>query len=123
MFKEEINRNNSPNSELAESGYTGLVLKIKFLEEGGGVTCGASVADGRRFFTLSMDECNSEFHTQSKGLGEDLPGGKGGAWLVMAPSDPNITSSTFFQPEFSVATDSKVNNFEVQPISTYTLLR
>ena len=67
MFKEEINRNNSPNSELAESGYTGLVIKIKFLEEGGGVTCGASVADRRIFLRYQWMNATVNFTPSQKG--------------------------------------------------------
>ena len=41
----------------------------------------------------SMDEFNTASHTWSIGLVEDLPVGKGGAWVFLAPSDPRLHSS------------------------------
>ena len=44
-----LTMDNSPNSELANSWYTGPLLKIIFLEEVGRGVCGSAVAKGARF--------------------------------------------------------------------------
>ena len=56
---------NSLDSEIADSGNTGPLLEIRFLEEVGRGICGSEVAGGAKFFISSMDECNTNSHTQS----------------------------------------------------------
>ena len=65
------------------------------MEEGGSVICVAKVSYGARFFMSSMDECNTASHTWPIGLVGDLSGGKGGAWVALAPSTLKIPSSAF----------------------------
>ena len=81
---------NYPNSELYNSGDTGPLLEIRLLEVGGRGICGESVYDGERFCMSSMYECNTDSHTQSRRLKYDMPGGKSGAWVLLAPSDPQL---------------------------------
>ena len=64
------------------------MLEIRLLEEGGSGICGAAVAGGATIFMSSMDERNTSSHTRSRGLRDELPGGKVGAWLVLALSAP-----------------------------------
>ena len=70
--------NNSPNSDLSDSGETGLLLEIRILEEGERRICGAAVAGGAMFCMSYMGECNIALYTLSILLRDDLPGGKGG---------------------------------------------
>ena len=81
--KKDLIINNYPNSKLDESGDTGLLLEIRLLEEGGSGICGAELASGERFCISYMDECNTASHNCSKGLRDNLPVGKGGAWVVL----------------------------------------
>ena len=113
--------NNSQNSELSDSGNTGPLLNICLLEEGESGLFGATVAGGARFFMSYMDECSTPSHTWSRGLVDDLPGGKGGAWVVLEPSCARLPSSDFYQKFLSGSTTYKVNNFEGLPLSSYTL--
>ena len=55
MGKKSLIINNSPNSELADSSYTGPLLEIRFLEEGGSGICRATVAGGAKFCISFMD--------------------------------------------------------------------
>ena len=93
------------------------------MEEGGSGIRGSTVAGGARFFMSFVDECNTESHTWSRGVGEDLPGGNWGAWVFLSSSAPQIPSYAFYQPVLSGATASKVNNFEGMTMSAYTLER
>ena len=68
-----------------------------------------------------MQECNTASHTRLRELVEDLPGVKGRAWVVMAPSDILFPYYAFYQPVLGRATASKVNKFEGMPLSSYTL--
>ena len=52
-----------------------------------------------------------------------LPGLKGGAWVLLEPSDPRLTFPTFYQPVLSGANASKIKKFEGLPLSSYTLKR
>ena len=79
------------------------------------------MAGRERFCISSMDECNTVSHTRSIGLRDDLPGGKGGTWVVLATSDPRLPWSTFYQPAMRGATASKTKNFEGLPLSSYIL--
>ena len=62
---------------------------------------------------LYMDECNTESHTWLTGLRDDLPGVKGGAWVVLAPSDMKLSGATAY----------KINNFEGLTLYSYSLER
>ena len=75
--------NNSPNSELSDSGDTGPLLEICLLGEGGSGIYGSAVAVGAMFCMSYMDACNTSSYKQSIGLRDDLTGGKGGAWLAL----------------------------------------
>ena len=70
--------NNYPTSDLSDSEYTGLLIDICLLEEGGSGICGAAVAEGARFCMPSMYEFNTALNTRTKGLVEDLLEVKGG---------------------------------------------
>ena len=48
--------NNSPNSELEGSGYTGPLLEVCLLEEGGSGICGAAVDVGRTCSTWKLSQ-------------------------------------------------------------------
>ena len=87
---------NPPNSEISDSGDTGLLLEIRFLEEGGRGICGSAVAIRAIFCMSYMDEYNTASHTRSIGLRYDLSVGKEGVWVVLAPSDPRLPSSAFY---------------------------
>ena len=67
-----------------------------------------------------MDECNTESYIRSILLRDDLMGGKGGAWVVLSPSAQQLPSSGFFQPVLGGGTSSKINNFKVMSLSSYT---
>ena len=53
--KQGLILNNYPNSELSDSGDTVSLLKIRLLEEGGSVICGAAVDGGASFCMSYMD--------------------------------------------------------------------
>ena len=79
------------------------------------------MAGGARFCMSSMDECNTESHTRSRGLIGDNPGGKGGVKVVIASSATRLPSSAFYQSVLSGAAASNIKNFEGLPLSSYTL--
>ena len=79
----ELMINNSPNSELSDGGDTGPLLEICLLGEGGSGIYGSAVAVGVMFCMSYMDACNTASHKQSRGLRDDLTGGKGGAWVAL----------------------------------------
>ena len=110
---------NSPNRDFANSEDTGPLIEILFLEEGRRGICGSAVAGGERFCMSCMDECNTASHTCSRVVIDELPGGKGGGWVVLALSTLRLPEFAFYQPALIGATDSKVNNFEVLPLSSY----
>ena len=78
------------------------------------------MAGGETSFMSYMDECNTASHTRSRGLRDDLPGGKGGG-VVLVPLSLQLPSSVFYQLYLSGATAYKVKNFEGIPLSYYTL--
>ena len=80
-----------------------------------------TVDGGASFFMSYMDECNTESHIRSRGLGDYLPGGKWGAWVFLSPSDPLLPSSTFYQPVLSGETASNIKNLKGLSLSSYTL--
>ena len=112
---------NSPNSELADIRDTGPLLEIRLLEEDGSGICGAVADGGARFLMSSMNECNTASHNRSITLRDNFPEGKVEPWVVLAPSDPRLPLSAFYQPVLSGATASKINNFGGLPLSSYTL--
>ena len=59
----------------------------------------------------SMDEFNTASHNQSIVFQDELPGGKGGTWVVLAPSTPRLPASEFYHPALIGANASKVKNF------------
>ena len=67
-----------------------------------------------------MDECNTESYIRSILLRDELMGGKGGALVVLSPSAQQLPSSGFFQPVLGGGTSSKINNFKVMSLSSYT---
>ena len=52
---------------------------------------------------------------------DELPGGKGGAWVLPSSSAPQLPLSAFYQPVLSGATTSNIKNSEVLTLSSYTL--
>ena len=112
---------NYQNSELADSGNTGPLIEIRLLEEGGKGTCGAAVAGRARFFISYMYESSTDSHTRSRGSRDELPEGKGGAWVVLSPLALQQPSSAFYQLALSRSTASRINNFEGLPLPSYTL--
>ena len=67
--RHELNIDNSPDGELYDSGYTGLLLEIRFFVGGWKGVCGSAVA-GRASFCMSYIWMNeTPLHTPCQ---EDL---------------------------------------------------
>ena len=81
------------------------------------------MAGRARICMSSMDECNTASQTRSRGLRDDLPEGKGGAWVVLGTSNLQLPLSTLYQPVLIGATASNIKNLEGLPLSYYTLER
>ena len=123
MWQHGSTINYYPNSELLGSEDTGLLIEIHLLEEGGSVICGSAVSSGESFCISYVDECNTTWHMRSILFRDDLPGVKGWARVVLAPSAPQLPSSAFYQPVRNGATASNIKNFKGLPLSSYTLER
>ena len=123
MEKEDINIVKTQISERTEGEDTVPMFQIIFLEVGGRGICGGSVEGGARLCMLSVEKCSTDSHNRERGSGKDLPGGKEGACVVMAPSSTRLLFSYFFQPVLSGDTASNVKSFKGVMLLSYTLGR
>ena len=65
-------------------------------------------------FTMALHSC-------LKVLGEELPGGNYGIWLVMAKPSPYLQEYALFKPNLGVSRTAKSSGFEDIPIQWYFL--
>ena len=89
------------------------IFSIKFL--GGGAE--------RIYGGTRSEDCTTDSHTRVKGLGEELPGDKEGAWVVMAQPEPSLTASNFLHPNLGSLTMEKSPGFKGIPTERHTLRR
>ena len=97
MDKEETNMINTIISERAEGEETGPLFQIRFLEGGGRGICGGAVAGGEILCMSLVGELNTASHTRVRRSGEDHPGVKEGAGVVMSLFTPCHPYYTLFQ--------------------------
>ena len=100
---------------------TGPMFQIRFLEGGGRGIYGIAVEGGSIFCMYLVVECNTSSHTWKRGSGEELPGGKERAWLVIYPPAPRLPPSELFQTLLSGSRSYKVKSLEGLLMSTYIL--